>query len=342
MGLPAQGSSEWHAVRAQTSVRGSDCAVYEGMHPYLTTEQSVRQSVRAKAGAASEFTMVDAVRHGQDMEPVARKFLERLMGYKIYETGFVVHPEYSFIGASPDGLTDDGMGCCEFKCPYPRYTREPYSIFDRKRSMYKWQVWLQMECCDVDYCDFLCYLAKSKSSEPQFKYERVERHDNFFGELVSSKFLPKPQAGKVSRLDLYREWNTYINAQHDDDDARKIHLAPLKPDAELVSDADLDTLASYQARVMQIKSRISEELDALDKLSTASDQLKKVLGEKYSASITNGTTTLKIINKKPSIDFKTAFLYLGGEEEVLHRGEQMSSFNRTTGLRQISIVNGER
>ena len=117
MSAETQGSLEWHEAR-RLPEPASAIAALTGDHPYLTIPKYIRQRVRQLARAESEFVMVPAVEHGQNMEDTARKFLEKLNGYTIRETGSIVHPEYDFIQASADGLI--GLdGCAEFKCPYP-------------------------------------------------------------------------------------------------------------------------------------------------------------------------------------------------------------------------------
>ena len=341
MSLAIQGSPEWHLARAG-KIKASVCAALEGKHPYMKPADLVRQEVRALAGSESEFTMVPAVAHGQNMEDHARIFLENLQGYTVEETGLVIHPKYDFIAASPDGLI--GLdGCVEIKCPFPKYTKTPYSIFSPKRSMYLMQVYMQMECTDVDYCDFICYLADSPTSEPQYTLERVERKEDFLTELLSRKYLPQADKGTISRLDLYHAWYRHIQSQYEHEDTRSLYTDPIiKNEFDTVTtDEDLNQLSKVQARIEDIKSRVSDELGSLKELSEMSDALKKTIGAKYTASVSNGLTLVKITKKTPPIDFKLAFEFLGGEEAMLEKDEQLENFRRTTGSTQISITHGE-
>lgn len=57
-----------------------------------------------------------ALQWGQEVEPAALAAYEAERGVLVQRTGFAVHPEYDFIGASADFLVDsDGGG--EAKCP---------------------------------------------------------------------------------------------------------------------------------------------------------------------------------------------------------------------------------
>jgi len=339
MSSEIQGSPEWHEAR-RLPEPASSIAALTGEHPYLTVPKYVRQRVRQLARAESEFVMVPAVEHGQSMEDTARKFLERLNGYKIRETGYIVHPEYDFLGASPDGLI--GLdGCAEFKCPYPKYTKQPYSVFDEKRRMYLVQVFMQMECLDVDYCDFLCYLAANKKATPRFTYERVERPDDFLGELMDGKHLPKPAKGKVSRLDLYKEWHEFILAEHDDEKRRQKHIDSPSKAKKIEGDLDLDALTEAQAKIDGLVIKLGADLDDLKDLKEQSDTLKKTLGLRYGESVSNGKTLVKVIHKSASVDFKKAFEILNGEQMLLDKGYSIDNFKRNTGVMQISIIKEE-
>jgi len=341
MSLAIQGSPEWHAARAG-KIKASVCAAFEGKHPYMKSEDLVRQEVRALAGAESEFKMVPAVAHGQMMEDHARIFLEELQGYTVEETGLVVHRDYDFLAASPDGLVGID-GCIEIKCPFPPWTKAPYSIFDKKRSMYLIQVYMQMEVLDAEWCDFICYLAKNETAEPQYTLERVERKQDFLTEPLSRKYLPQPAKGTISRLDLYHCWHKWIQEQHRDEVTRAVHINPIKSDEPEVikHDEELNRLTAMQDRIAEIKSRIGDDLETLDVLGKTSESLKKDIATRYEGSVSNGRTTVKVIMKNPPIDYRKAFEFLGGEDEVLNKDESIDSFRRTTGAMQVQIQHGD-
>lgn len=57
-----------------------------------------------------------ALKWGRDVEPYAREAYEFETGLIVIESGFVTHPKYDFVGASPDGLVGADGGL-EMKCP---------------------------------------------------------------------------------------------------------------------------------------------------------------------------------------------------------------------------------
>ena len=87
---------------------------------------------------------------------------------------------------------------------------------------------------------------------------------------------------------------------------------------------------------------LSDDLETLDVLGKTSDSLKKDIAERYQGTVSNGKTTVKVIMKTPSIDYRKAFEFLGGEDEVLNRDESLNNFRRTTGTMQVQIHHGEQ
>lgn len=73
----------------------------------------------------------------------------------IQEFGCMVHPKYSYIGASPDGINADKSNMelygrmLEIKNPFSR------EISGKPKMEYWIQMQLQLEVCDLDECDFL-------------------------------------------------------------------------------------------------------------------------------------------------------------------------------------------
>ena len=320
-----QGGLGWLRARAG-KLTGTDAAIPEEKNPFKTKDQWVREKVRALHGAATgadlnEFVMNDAVRHGSAMESTAIGWFEKQYGFKITETGLVTHPVYGWMAASPDGLKGVSSGI-EVKCPF--WARTPYGVYSK--PYYLWQCHMVMECCDLEDLVFICYLQKSPKDTPQTIVETVKRDRNWLKEEVPSSFLPKPTKGKLSRLDPEK---------------RQVHLDPVKADAALIlDDSDLNKLNELQVRLMTVTGRIAGDLEVIDLIKKQSDELKRVIADRHKGSVTNGSTTVSIIDKRAQIDFKKAFEYLGGEEQVLEKGASIEDFRKLTGTRQIVIKQG--
>ena len=88
---------------------------------------------------------------------------QKRRGVIVKEFGLVPHPTIPFIGASPDGITTDGV-MLEIKCP-------PKRKFTKEVPEHYWmQMQGQLECCDLEECDFL----QVKLEEYQNKEEYLE------------------------------------------------------------------------------------------------------------------------------------------------------------------------
>ena len=96
---------------------------------------------------------------GTQFEPLAKEIYGDIQGgAEIVDTTCVVHPVHKFLGASPDGivLTKDKMDprwgkLVEFKCPISRKFTQESAIPDS----YYHQMQMQMECCNIDECDYV-------------------------------------------------------------------------------------------------------------------------------------------------------------------------------------------
>src|SRR5437764_381882 len=103
----AQGSPEWHEHRRKYR-NASETPVVMGVSPWMTPYQLWQ----TKLGLITQ-TETPAMRHGSEMEPIARAAYEKATG-RIMQPLVIVEGEYS---ASLDGLTLAGERLLEIKCP---------------------------------------------------------------------------------------------------------------------------------------------------------------------------------------------------------------------------------
>ena len=92
--------------------------------------------------------------HGQKYEPLSVMLYEQKYNTKVEDFGCIQHDNYNFIGASPDGINVDENS--------PLFGRmlEIKNVVNRvingiPKKEYWIQMQLQMEVCNLDYCDFL-------------------------------------------------------------------------------------------------------------------------------------------------------------------------------------------
>ena len=155
---PEQRTEPWYKMR-EGMITASDWGTAIGENHNST----INKLLLKKLGYEGEqFTGNVATRWGTKYEQVATNIYEYRKNTNVIEFGLLKHPEIDFLGASPDGITPDGV-MLEIKCPY---RREITGIPPR----YYWvQVQGQLEVCRLSRCDFLeCKLMEFETSEEYF------------------------------------------------------------------------------------------------------------------------------------------------------------------------------
>ena len=150
-------------------ITASDAASAIGESRYESEDAFVKKKVLRTKWAGNAAT-----EHGTRLEPLVRDLYDAKYNRKSHEIGLVQHREYPWLGASPDGITEDGI-LVEIKCPMSRK-------IEAKVPKHYWpQVQLQLEITDLEECDFVQYRpAKNESSEAEFVVVRVQRDRDWF------------------------------------------------------------------------------------------------------------------------------------------------------------------
>lgn len=191
-----QKSQEWLNLRG-TMLTASDVATALGENPYekpsnlILKKCGIRGAAPVEAAPVDEtepqsmppqptpeFKGNDATRHGERYESVARDLYCEKTGEVVHELGLVQHPNISWIGGSPDGVTESGK-LIEIKCPMSR------KINANVPKHYLAQLQILMEVLDLEECDFIQYRP-----EPlEYQVTNVQRDRQWFADR-----LPKLQA----------------------------------------------------------------------------------------------------------------------------------------------------
>jgi putative phage-type endonuclease len=172
-----QRSQEWLDLRDQM-ITASDVASAIGENHYETPDAFIKKKVLKTKWAGNAATA-----HGTLLEPLVRDLYDARTGRKSHEIGLVQHRQYPWLGASPDGVTEDGL-LIEIKCHLTR------KIESKVPKHYWPQVQLQLEITDLEECDFVQYRpAKTEGAEPEFVVVRIKRDREWF-----AKHLPAMKA----------------------------------------------------------------------------------------------------------------------------------------------------
>jgi putative phage-type endonuclease len=149
---PVQRTPEWYEMR-NSMITASDWATVLGESPY-----SNKDKILLKKCGEDIFITSKAIDWGVKYEKVATMIYELRNNVQVIEFGVLRHPTISYLGASPDGITSDGV-MLEIKCPSSR------KITGIPPSYYWCQVQGQLEVCELDRCDFLECLIKEYDNE---------------------------------------------------------------------------------------------------------------------------------------------------------------------------------
>jgi hypothetical protein len=93
---------------------------------------------------------------GSAFEAAARAEYQLLTGREVRRVGFVLHPNFDFAGASPDGLIDADKGCVEFKVPRLD-THLDWLEDEVVPEEHVPQCDFVTCCAEYDWCDFVSY-----------------------------------------------------------------------------------------------------------------------------------------------------------------------------------------
>jgi putative phage-type endonuclease len=110
-----QGSPEWHSFRG-LGVGSSDASIISDWLPQAWDTMFALSTYKI-TGSSRTFTEEALIRitRGQELEPAARQAYVELTG-NVVEPACFIHPEYPFVRASLDGITEDLTLITEIKC----------------------------------------------------------------------------------------------------------------------------------------------------------------------------------------------------------------------------------
>jgi putative phage-type endonuclease len=164
----------------------SQAAAALGLNPNMCRAKLWRQ-IKGKEPAfeGNAFT-----RYGNANEAEALACFEARMGVLLEPGRFVPHPEFEWLGASPDGFVDDAI--VEVKCPQKLHAECP--------EHYQVQMMVQMNCCEVTYGYFASWVPDDMMiQEVHFRFDWWDEYILPGLEIFWNKYVLKdiePPRGK--------------------------------------------------------------------------------------------------------------------------------------------------
>lgn len=200
-------SAQWHELRTSriTSSRfGEICKA---------TEKKNINLLLASLISPKHFTS-QATTHGTVHELTAKRKYESLYGVSVNDSGLCVSPTHPYLGASPDGLVDDGL-VIEIKCPFKTRNCKivpgtpPFLVDDglKKTHDYYYQVQGQMFCTGRTEAHFCVYTFAD------FKVFVVPRDQVFIDTMVAklSDFYTKYFKPALIEARVFKSLSKYYN-----------------------------------------------------------------------------------------------------------------------------------
>lgn len=251
-----QRTPAWYEVR-KGLMTASDAAGALGI-PAFKGQRNVRQSLLEQK-VSGTFTGNHMTRWGQDNEDQVRERAMQAVGEIAWEVGLVVHPTLTWLGASPDGVTNTGR-LIEIKCPYKRKP-VPYEV-----PHHYWpQIQVQLECTNLDSCYFVQWQPAHLAidNEEVFSITVVERDRKWFAENVDAlkefwsdlmqmrkTYVPPPPPTCLISTDLY------VAGEEIEDGPLCLQGSPKRT---FVIESD-DEYSEYRS----LRQKLQDALDALD------------------------------------------------------------------------------
>jgi len=166
----AQKSDLWHLQR-KDSIGASELSSVFNKNPFCTYNKYLLK----KSGYVTEADKNNNISihciHGIKYEEIAQKIYCLRSKQEIYEFGSIEHEKYSWLRASPDGITKTGI-MLEIKVPLKR------KIYGIPPIYYWYQMQHQLQVCKLNKCDFLECKIEEYNSWNEFLEDKHKNNNN--------------------------------------------------------------------------------------------------------------------------------------------------------------------
>jgi putative phage-type endonuclease len=184
-----QGTDEWHNIR-KGMITATDVSAILDSNPFMNIYQLYDKKMYNQNKIDNENT-----RHGIFFEQIAIDIYKQQTRYVVHPVGLIQHATIPFLGASPDGIVNNGERLIEIKCPRKR------KITENVPDYYWIQVQIQLEVCNIELCDYV---------ECEFSiYESDDDYNNDTSDSIKGytddKYW-KLEKISIKQIKRYREW----------------------------------------------------------------------------------------------------------------------------------------
>lgn len=154
-----QRTDAWHAKRGEMLTASE---IYKALPDATPAQKHELMMSKLTPRPKGESSGARALIWGTRFEPIAKEIYCRVSEtpIRIEDTTCIPHPTVSFLGASPDGIIVGGPRTgylVEFKCPISRVFSDETPV----PVAYYHQMQLQMECTQLNTCEYVEFQFKS-------------------------------------------------------------------------------------------------------------------------------------------------------------------------------------
>jgi len=195
--LIKQRTPEWFKLR-EDRLTASD--LYDAIKNPLSLAKKKLKGITFNSSA------IPALKWGTMFEPIAIKIYSHINNKKIHEFGLIINDNIQHFGASPDGITEDGI-MIEIKCPYSR------KIIDGEiPEKYYYQIQGQLAVCNLEDCDYIeCEFISLGLKDEYLELKEDENYKHgIIAELkVNNDYNYKYSTENQNLLDNLKEMEKY-------------------------------------------------------------------------------------------------------------------------------------
>jgi len=165
-----QRSPEWFEQR-NNAITASDIPTVLGENSYKTPLSLLMDKCSANP---KPFVGNAATKWGTHYEDIAIEKYSELRNKEVLSFGLLIHPEYPWLGGSPDGITTDGI-LLEVKCPIKRKI-----VMGEVPHHYLSQVLLNLEICNLELAHFIEFIPGNSDDDYVINIVEVKRDRVWF------------------------------------------------------------------------------------------------------------------------------------------------------------------
>jgi putative phage-type endonuclease len=252
--IPAQRSKEWYEMRGGAAT-ASDSGTILGVNKY----EPQFKFLLKKCIKETPFISNAACYHGKKFESIATLIYSTRNNVTVEDFGLLIHPKYSFIAASPDGISSrvkydkttksSSVGkMLEIKVPATRKIKTTGEINgDICLPAYYSQVQMQLETANLDACDFWqCTITeyanrqefiKDTNSKEPFRSLETTFEKGCLLQLIHKSKVQLAYSSQTKYNEVIYEDTQFIYPP-------KLHMTPLETDiwiAESIQDININS-----------------------------------------------------------------------------------------------------